>query len=158
MSVRWKGWQRWWLVCTLLLVPGPAAAQIVLEYPPEIFDYCVHRYGHGRQASNCMSNEEARRVRLMRELREALGRQSAARALYADCVDIFSDRGIYPIESCLRARIAAIGITGSARVARIIYDGCLRTWGRTGSNVAAAERCTKADARWYKDHGKLKKR
>jgi hypothetical protein len=142
-------------VFSLLMVFDALAVQTLqLTYPPEIFDFCVYKHGTtSARTGTCLETEERRRIELMRKLQKELGRRSAAQAIYNQCRNRFADRGVYPIESCAIAIIAAAKDTGSYDVARRIYDGCVQQWGR--GKVDAASRCSKADARYYKRHGRI---
>ncbi len=77
-----------------------------VPYPPEIFDYCIDRFGtRDLKAADCMRYENSMKQRAEAFLRREIKDPALRDRLYANCYDQWGHRGMKWVDHCVRTNV-----------------------------------------------------
>ena len=125
-----------------------------LTYSREIFDYCARKHGTvGRTAGSCMMKQERQKKRVLKEALEQLGTQSAAQAVWDDCLDYYPNHSAVRIGHCVRTRLDLNEKLEDEPVEKEIYHACDMKWRKHG--YRSIDSCSTTQARYFLRTGEL---
>ena len=126
-----------------------------LIYTDEIFEFCIDEHGStGHRMRSCMIRNDKLKKNILSDALDELGRHSLAQSIYDDCVDYYPMDGVARIGDCVETRLDLAGKLKDDTIEKIIYQKCDFKWRKHG--FRSIDNCSGAEARYYRDKGKLK--
>lgn len=93
--------------------PYPDKPIYYLQYPPEIFDYCVDLYGiHSLRAVQCMRYENKQKREAETLLRGEVQDEQVRERIYDKCYAQWTERGMKWVHHCVRSEVSYYQIHG----------------------------------------------
>jgi len=123
------------------------------KYPPEIYRYCVKRYGHfSPKLGACLNRQFRMKERILAGAQRDLGQRSLVRVLYHSCLRYYPLYGVARIWRCMQSRIKLREILHDETVEKEIYRRCDSKWRKHG--FRAIDNCSLHQAKYYRDRGR----